>query len=652
MLFFARRRLELIVGVILLASIFLTCAFGALSYKSMKAYHLAHNRSILIIEQLRSLNTTLSTLQDAEIGQRGYLLTQDAAYLEPYTRAFSKRPENFTWLNRSFSIDPRCIDEIRLIQQLQIAKFAELDYTIQAAHREGVHAALEIVRTNAGKKTMDQIRGIVAKIQRMKRDELASLQRDSAQRLNEGEIAIISFGLGIGVFLLTVYLYLIYDLGDRRRLRSAGTTPDSIDTATGLHNSAYFQKALANSLKHAVRDKTSVALMMVRARTSSGARKDAPYHDVMNMATARKLAEVMPPPHIAAHLGDGIFALLVHPFRDRVELGSKAARICDTVTRDLIKMVPDRRIDIEVGISMYPEDATAPAMLMEKARLVLLDPPQGRVGRYNFLQQADLETMSRAELLSQGLHQALANGDFKVVYQPQVNLATKDIIGVEALIRWVHPHLGPVSPDEFIPLAERTGLILPIGLLVLECACRDAIKWDKQGDNNIRIAVNVCALQLYDPDFLSATKTILDKSGLPPARLEIELTERVMMDPVVGELLIKFRELGIHISIDDFGTGYSSLSYLSQFPADVLKIDRSFIESVPENPKNNGVVRTIINMGRELGITTIAEGIETQEQASFLLRHGCDIGQGYLFHKPMDADKVSKVLRNSSVESR
>jgi EAL domain-containing protein (putative c-di-GMP-specific phosphodiesterase class I)/CHASE3 domain sensor protein len=644
MLLFARRRLEIIVAVILLASISLTCALGALSYKSMVAYYLAHNRSISIIEQLRSLNTSLSTLQDAEIGQRGYLLTQDAAYLEPYTRAVSAWQENFKWLNRSFSTDPIYMDEMRKIQQLQVAKFAELEYTIQAARREGVPAALEIVRTDAGKKTMDRIRSIVAKIQRMKRVELTKLQSESTKRLSEGKIAILSFASGIGMFLLTVYFFLIYDLGDRRRLRSTGETAGSIDTATGIHNSHYLQKALANSLKHALRDKTSVALMMVRVRPSYGVRKDKAYHDAMNLATAQKLSEVMPAPHIAAYLGHGLFALLVYQFRDRAELGSTAARMCDTVTHDLIKAEPDRQIDIEVGISVYPEDANTPALLMEKARLALLNPPHGRVGRYNFFQQADLKNISRAELLSQGLHNALKNDNFNVVYQPQVNLATKEIIGAEALIRWEHPSLGPISPDEFIPLAERTGLILPIGLLVLKRACHDAAEWNRQGIN-IRVAVNVCALQLSNLSFLSAAKLFLEESGLPPSRLEIELTERVMMDPIVGKLLLKFRALGVHIAIDDFGTGYSSLNYLSNFPADVLKIDRSFIESVPDDPKNSGVVRTIINIGRELGMTTIAEGIENQDQELFLIRNGCNTGQGYLFHRPINADKIPELFR-------
>lgn len=642
MFVFVRRRLELITAGVFLSIACLISVFGWLAYQSLEAYHDAQRRTALISEQLRSLNITLSTLQDAETGQRGFLLTDDAAYLEPYASAVSTASTTFSRLQDSFAGEEQFADEMQRLAVLASAKFGELEQTIAVATEQGGEAALRIVRSNRGKNTMDQFRRTVSDIQAAKRQELAAIQAASSKRVGEGKRATIAFGVAIGVFLIVVYWYMIYDLNDRRRLHFAGQAPRSRDALTGLHNAAYLARSLKSALKHAVRDRNRLALLMIEVE-APGLPAEAREQDAMVVAAARELAGAVTKPHTLARLGDGRFALLVHSFRDLGHIAALAGRIADRLTLALSQDLPQRRVDLRVGIAIYPDDAREPDELMAQAEYAMRVSASRRRARYQFASPADAPAPTRDELLTHGLVEAVACGGFTLAFQPQVVVATGRIIGAEALVRWVHPEHGVVPPDEFIPLAERTGLILPIGYWVLAAACREASRW-QGGQAPVRLAVNVCALQLSDPAFFSILSRTVEETGLDPALLEIEMTERVMMDRGIADVLTRLRSLGVQVAIDDFGTGYSSLSYLSTFPADVLKIDRSFIRNIPASVKDSSVVRTIINIGRELGITTVAEGIETPAQAAFLSEHGCDVGQGYLFHKPMPGEQFRGLL--------
>ena len=645
MFLFAKRRLELITAGVFLSIVGLISVFGWLAYRSLESYHDAQRRTAVISEQLRALNITLSTLQDAETGQRGFLLTRDPAYLEPYASAVSSAARTFSWLQDSFVGEDQFADDMRRLQTLASSKFAELDQTIEVATAQGSEAALRIVRSNSGKATMDAFRRTVADIQAMKRKELAAIQAASSERVSEGKRATIAFGAAIGVFLIAVYWYLIYDLNDRRRLHIAGRSARSRDQLTGLHNAAFLSRALRNGLKHADRDRNPLALLMVEV-DAPGLAEHTRGREAMVVAAAHQLAGVVTKPHTLARMGDGKFALLVHAFRDLEHIAALAGRIADRLTLVLSQDLPQRRVDLRIGIAIYPDDARESGDLMAQGEYAMRVSAARRRTRYQFAGPARAPVPTRDELLAHGLAEAAVTGGFTLAYQPQVMVATGEIIGAEALVRWTHPELGVIAPDEFIPLAERTGLILSIGHWVLATACREAARW--QGDRRpVRIAVNACALQLGDPAFLSILTGVLEDSGLDPALLEIEMTERVMMDRGIAELLTRLRALGVQVAIDDFGTGYSSLSYLSNFPADALKIDRSFILNVPDSVKDSSVVRTIINIGRELGITTVAEGIETPAQAAFLSEHGCDVGQGYLFHKPMPGEQFRALLGES-----
>jgi EAL domain-containing protein (putative c-di-GMP-specific phosphodiesterase class I) len=255
-------------------------------------------------------------------------------------------------------------------------------------------------------------------------------------------------------------------------------------------------------------------------------------------------------------------------------------------------------------------------------------------------------------VLENSLRKALEKEEFRLYYQPKVDIVTGSVTAMEALLRWQHPEFGLVAPGDFIPLAEETGLILPIGEWVLEKACLQNLTWQGQGLPKMRVAVNLSGHQLQQKNFLDIVKRVLVKTGLPAQYLELEITETVIMQnpEFVIEILKELQQLGAHISVDDFGTGYSSLAHLKRFSINTLKIDKSFVRDVTSNSTDAAIATAIIAMGNSLKLKVIAEGVETEGQFSFLQRSMCDEVQGYLVSRPMPADKVFDFIRGRSWE--
>jgi diguanylate cyclase (GGDEF)-like protein len=300
-----------------------------------------------------------------------------------------------------------------------------------------------------------------------------------------------------------------------------------------------------------------------------------------------------------------------------------------------------------IGVALYPRDGTTTAELLKNADAAMGQAKQ--LGRNNFqFYTASMNERARLRLaLENQLGKALERDEFVLHYQPQVDLQTGAVVGVETLIRWQHPELGMVQPDRFIALAEDTGLIVPIGTWVLRAACAQASAWQRAGIGNLRVAVNLSASQFAQPDFACMIAGVLDETGLDAGMLDLELTESLVMTDVERTISVlnDLRALGVRLSIDDFGTGYSSLSYLKRFPIDVLKIDRSFVKDLSRNPNDAAISKAIISMAHTLGIRVIAEGVETEEQCEFLSQNMCDEIQGYLFCAPLPASELEILLR-------
>lgn len=305
---------------------------------------------------------------------------------------------------------------------------------------------------------------------------------------------------------------------------------------------------------------------------------------------------------------------------------------------------------ISIGISFYPEDGLNKETLLQHADTAMYDAKDKGRNTFSFYTEAFNQRLMQRLTLEDGLRQALRLGQFVVYYQPKFDLHSEQISGVEALLRWNHPEKGMIPPDQFIPLAEYTGLILPIGEWVLHTACLQAKAWQLSGLPAINMAVNVSPKQLHSPTFDQTITRVLLQSELDARFLDLEVTEgAVMQDPDnIAITLSRLKDIGIRISMDDFGTGYSSLSYLKRFPFDNLKIDKAFINDIPLDEGDVTLVLTIIAMAHNFKLKVVAEGVETQAQVDFLARNGCDEIQGYFFSRPLPASEVEQLLKKTN----
>jgi EAL domain-containing protein (putative c-di-GMP-specific phosphodiesterase class I) len=304
-------------------------------------------------------------------------------------------------------------------------------------------------------------------------------------------------------------------------------------------------------------------------------------------------------------------------------------------------------VSCSIGISCYPQDGSDAETLLKNADLAMYNAKEAGRNVYRFF-AADMNLRVRETLaMTNDLRRALQRGEFVLHYQPRYQLASGRITGMEALIRWQHPELGLVPPVKFIPLAEEMGLIIPIGEWVIRAACEQMKIWRSSGFAKLRVAVNLSPRQFQQDDLTKRISSILQEAGLDGTDLEVEITEGMSMQDAATtvRMLRELKAVGIAISIDDFGTGYSSLSYLKRFPIDHLKIDRSFVCDIQDNPEDVAIVRAIIALAKGLGLSVTAEGVETEEQRNLLHSFGCDEAQGYLFSKPLPAEDIKKLLQ-------
>jgi len=307
----------------------------------------------------------------------------------------------------------------------------------------------------------------------------------------------------------------------------------------------------------------------------------------------------------------------------------------------------DIHISVSIGISIYPDDGQDAQTLIKCADTAMYYAKENGRNNFKFFEQ-DMNTRAvQRQSIESSLRQALDRQEFVLHYQPKMDLQSGTIVGAEAFIRWQHPQRGLLSPVEFVPIAEDSGLIRPIGRWVLREACRQARTWLQAGLPPITVAVNTSALELRAEDFLENLRAILEETQIEPRYLELELTESVLMRDAesTGSLLQAIADLGVKLAIDDFGTGYSSLSYLSRFPIDTLKIDQSFVNRMNGNPDDANIVSAVISMGKSLRQRVIAEGVETPEQHASLLALHCDEGQGYYFGRPVPAEALATLLQ-------
>ncbi|WP_422410755.1 MULTISPECIES: putative bifunctional diguanylate cyclase/phosphodiesterase [unclassified Endozoicomonas] len=347
-------------------------------------------------------------------------------------------------------------------------------------------------------------------------------------------------------------------------------------------------------------------------------------------------------------LGEDQFAIILSKIAQPYTAAETAQALLKQLATPIT--VNDEKITINgtVGITLFPDDGQQVDNLLQQAEFAMIMAKSRNQNRYQFyIASVDTEIRQRKKL-ERDLHEALKHHELSLVYQPQIDFKTSRMVGAEALLRWKHPEKGLISPEMFIPMAEDNLEIIPIGDWVLESACQQLHEWHKTEFHDLRIAVNLSAIQLRDKNIVDRIKYLLKKYQIPPQLLEIEVTETSIMEDIElsSEQLNNIKATGITLAMDDFGTGYSSLSYLKQFPFDKLKIDKSFVEGLPGNKENTVIVEAIIQLGRSFGIKVIAEGVENKEQETHLIKSGCTEGQGYFYSKPLADQEFAEFLRN------
>ncbi|MGB7846412.1 MAG: EAL domain-containing protein [Candidatus Acidiferrum sp.] len=374
--------------------------------------------------------------------------------------------------------------------------------------------------------------------------------------------------------------------------------------------------------------------------------------DFLLKEVSNRLKQCIRAQDTVARLGGDEFIVLLTAVGEIADAGVVAQRVVKDIAAGFVIQGRSLTVTCSLGVSLFPDHGTDMDALVKHADVAMYS-AKG-LGRNNFqFFTPEMNTqVQEKSTLENSLRKALENKELFLVYQPQVDFSTGDIIGAEALLRWRHPELGLITPDRFIPVAENTGLIIPIGEWVLRTACLQALQWQSEGFPPLTVAVNVSPVQFRQKAFPELVQRVLDETGLSPEYLDLELTEGLIISSpeVVLSAFHELKEMGVKLSIDDFGTGYSNLSYLRHFPVHKLKIDRSFIRDLASDPDDASITSTIISMARSLNLKVIAEGVENEGQMSFLRAHDCDEYQGFYFSKPLPASDFANCLHRESLK--
>lgn len=478
------------------------------------------------------------------------------------------------------------------------------------------------------------------------------IRKDGAKRYIEASISLINDSRGNP----SGFKGVIRDITERKVIEQELNYMATHDALTGLPNRLMFNQLLNQAILSAKRNSRQLAVFFIdldRFKIIN----DTLGHDAgdqLLQEIAKRFRQTLRAVDVVGRLGGDEFVILIEDFNHKSQVANVAHKILSAAIKPMMIMNEECRVTASIGISMYPNDGMDEQSLMKNADIAMYFAKEDGKNNFKFYSK-DIKTQSTERFsIETNLRRALDRNELFLDYQARLDFKTNEITGVEALLRWNNPYLGQVTPNQFIPVAEETGIIIPIGKWVMKTACAQNVAWQKQGLPPVCMSINLSLRQLTDDNLLEDIKSVLKETGMAPNLLELEVTESMVMhnSPRMIALLSKIKEIGMRLAIDDFGTGYSSLAQIKNFPIDTLKVDRSFIRNLPSDSEDKAITEAIISMGKTLSLTVVAEGVETFEQENFLREHICDEMQGYYFSKPVSAEEFADLLRTHNASSK
>ncbi len=447
---------------------------------------------------------------------------------------------------------------------------------------------------------------------------------------------------------ITHFVAIHEDISENKQARERIRYMALYDVLTGLPNRVYMREHLEQALASANRNENLLAVMFLDLDRFKFINDSLGHNigDKLLQQVASRLRRCSRRSDTVARFGGDEFVIIQSDIEHIDSSATMIEKIVNELSRPFSIEGNEVHTGVCIGATIYPFDDGDAEELLKHADMAMYRAKSADCNSYQFFDMDMQKEMERRIALDQALRQAIFQKQFYLVYQPQININTRNIVGVEALIRWEHPECGNISPGEFIPIAESTGIIREIGEWVLSTACRQAAEWKKKGFYGFRIGVNLSAYQLRDSNIVQTVDRILKKYNISGQCLELELTESMLMDNVKDAIstIQGLHDLGISLAIDDFGTGYSSLSYLNQLPVHRIKLDRSFVKEIDTNVDSGAIAGAVVQLGHSLGLDVLAEGVEREEQLYYLQNLGCDTVQGYSLCLPLKAEEFEQFL--------